>query len=134
MENKRKDKRILITVIIFAAILFVGTILYYNSQIANLKNDYNGQIANLKKANLVTALGIHEILNNSTYDANDPTTFNHLDVGGTVTNFGLSTAYNAGLHVVALDITGDVVINMTVPFVAGTYGLGGNRGPLTLEI
>ncbi len=49
-------------------------------------------------------------------------------IEGTVTNMGLGTAHNAGLHVDAVAITGEVVINMTVPIVAGSYVFGGNQG------
>ena len=90
------------------------------------------QISRLKKPDLVTALGISERLSNYTYDENDPKTYNHLLIVGTVTNMGLGTALNAGLHVEAVSITGQLVINMTVPIVAGSYGLGGNLGPSEL--
>lgn len=139
MQTKQKDKRILFVAAIFVIILFGGigvTVLYYNNQIANLNSqitNLNSQIVNLEKPNLITSLGIREMLNNATYNAADPNTFNHLNLGGTVTNFGLGTAYNAGLQVVALDTAGNVVVNMTVPFVAGTYGLGENMGPTGLS-
>jgi hypothetical protein len=82
----------------------------------------------------VTDLSVSEITSNLLYDENDPNTYNHLLIRGTVTNMGLNTAYSAGLHVVATDITGEEVIDMTVPLAAGTYGLGGTqKGPFTLN-
>lgn len=117
------NKKIIVAVsVLCVAIIIAGIIFYYNSQIANLK-----------KAELVTDLDISEITSDLPYNANDPNTYNHLLIRGTVTNMGLSTAYNAGLHVVAVDATGEKVIDMTVPLCAGTYGLGGNQGgPFTL--
>jgi len=118
------NKKILVAVsVLCVAIIIAGIIFYYNSQIANLK-----------KADLVTDLSISEITSDLPYDANDPNTYNHLLITGTVTNMGLGTAHNAGLHVVAVDATGEKVIDMTVPIAAGTYGLGGNQGgPFTLN-
>jgi hypothetical protein len=131
----RKDCIILVLIFVIVAFLFASTIQYYNSQlserdsqIASLKS----QLASLQKPDLVTSLGVSEKISNYTYDENDPKTYNHLLIEGTVTNMGLGTAYNAGLHVDAVAITGEVVINMTVPIVAGSYGLGGNQGPSAL--
>jgi hypothetical protein len=131
----RKDAIILVLVLVIVSFLFASTIQYYNtqlgerdSQIASLKS----QLAGLQKPDLVTSLGVSEKMSNYTYDANDPKTYNHLLIEGTVTNMGLGTAHNAGLHVDAVSITGEVVINMTVPIVAGSYGLGGNQGPSAL--
>jgi hypothetical protein len=94
---------------------------------------YNAEIANLKKPDLVTALDVSEVVSNLAYNENDPSTYNHLLITGIVTNRGLSTAYNAGLHVVSINVAGEVLINMTVPIGAGTYGLEGNNGPSTLS-
>lgn len=126
------------------AALFAGMALYYNniinerdSQIALLNSEIaslESEITNLKKPDLVTALGISESISSLPYNENDPSIYNRLLISGTVTNFGLSTAYNAGLHVVAVDVTGEVVINMTVPIAAGSYGLEGNKGPSTLSV
>jgi hypothetical protein len=44
-----------------------------------------------------------------------PLLYNHLLIMGSVTNTGVTTAYNAGLHVVAYQADGKVQINMTVP-------------------
>ncbi len=107
-----------------------ATMTNLSTQINSLNNqvsDLNNQIAGLKGQmlpNLVTALGVSEILSNSTYNTNNPTTFNHLYISGTVTNKGLSTAYNAGLHVVAYDVTGNLVVNITVPITYGSYSNG----------
>jgi hypothetical protein len=129
----KKDAVIwVLTVTIFVS-LFVGAVLYYNSQLNELKarvTALDSKNDDLQKPDLVTALGISEKLNttNTTYTENDPTTYNHLLITGTVTNMGLGTAYHAGLHVIARTITGEVVIDMTVPLVAGSYGLEGNNG------
>ena len=143
-----KNKKIIVASVLLVAVLFAGTILYYNnavsfrdselvtlhsvtdqqsatigdlsSQVNSLNNqiaDLNSQINSLKNrmvANLVTALGASEVQSNSTYNADNPTTFNRLYISGTVTNEGLETAYNAGLHVVAYDATSELVINMTI--------------------
>jgi outer membrane murein-binding lipoprotein Lpp len=137
------NKKIIALSALIVAMLFVisiaGTIFYYNgvvsdknskielmnSQIANLNSqisdlksqvaNLNGQITNLTSANLVTALGITEVQYNSGHDMTNPAPFNHLYIAGSVTNMGEGTAYNAGLHVVAYDANGGLVINMTVP-------------------
>jgi outer membrane murein-binding lipoprotein Lpp len=147
-----KNRKIVAMSVLLVAVLFAGTVLYYNnavsfrdsiigglsSQVNSLNNqiaDLNSQISSLKNrmaANLVTALGASEVQSNSTYNADNPTTFNHLFISGTVRNEGLETAYNAGLHVVAYDATSEVVINMTVPLGYGTYGSGSSNSPLTL--
>ena len=131
----RKDAIIIALSVIVVVLLFASVMEYYtiqlgerDSEIASLEEEISG----LKKPDLVTALGISERLSNFTYEENDPRTYNHLLISGTVTNMGLGTAVNAGLHVEAVSITGELVINMTVPIVAGSYGLGGNLGPLGL--
>jgi len=132
----------LVSGVVIVAAIFAGLTLYYSNiinekdtQIASLNAEIaslESEIANLRKPNLVTALGIYESISSLPYDENDPSTYNRLLISGTVTNFGLSTAYNSGLHVVAVDVTGEVVVNMTVPIAAGSYGLEGNEGPSTL--
>jgi len=131
----KKDAIIIALSVIVVALLFVSVMEYYtiqlherDSEIASLEEEISG----LRMPDLVTALGISEKLSNYTYDENDPTTYNHLLIAGTVTNMGLGNAINAGLHVEAVSITGELVINMTFPIVAGTYGLGGNLGPVEL--
>ena len=132
----KKDAIIVALSVIVVVLLFVSVMEYYtillgerDSEIASLEEEISG----LKKPDLVTALGISEELSDLAYDENDPTTYNHLLISGTVTNMGLGTAVNAGLHVEAVSITGELVINMTVPIAAGSYGLGGNLGPLGLN-
>ena len=89
-----------------------------NSQISNL----NGQVTKLTSPNLVTALGINEILSNSS-SGGTLAPYNHLEISGTVTNVGESTAFNAGLHIVAYDANGELEINMTVPLDnGGSFG------------
>ena len=94
-----------------------------NNQIASL-NSQIISLQNLKQPNLVTALGCREIPSNSTYNQNDPQTFDHLYITGAVTNQGLSTAYNAGLNVVAYNVAGKLLVNITVPVSYGIYGNG----------
>jgi hypothetical protein len=92
------------------------------SQIASLNatiSSLNGQIASLKSqitslqekytANLVTALGAREILGSNS------SVLNHLFITGTVTNTGVTTAYNAGLHIDGYASNGTVLISITVP-------------------
>ena len=136
------DKKIIATSILIA-ILFVaaiaGTVIYcngvinggnskiasLNSQIANLNSkvsdlksqaaNVNSQITNLLSPNIVTSLGVTEVPYNSPHNFPTPLLYNHLLIMGSVTNTGVSTAYNAGLHVVAYQADGKVQVNMTVP-------------------
>ena len=129
----------IIALSVLIAILFVGsiagTIFYYNgvvnnrdSRITNLNREITTlnsqistlteQVANLASAYLVTALGMTEI--------KEPAPYSYLIVEGSVTNIGLSTAYNAGLHVVAYTSTGILEINMTVPLDGGNVVFGAN--------
>ena len=145
----------IIAVSVLIAILFVsaiaGTIFYYNgvvndrnSQIASLNNEIanqnaqisnlTAQVENLTSAYLVTALGATEIplgateiISNNPFGIDFPfqNMYNHLYITGSVTNTGVGTAYNAGLHVVAYDATGTLEINMTVPLGYDQYGAFG---------
>jgi hypothetical protein len=141
------NKKVIVVSILIAillGVLFVTaiaeTISYYNGEIsskkskiallndkiANLTNqisNLNSQLADLTNAYLVTALGVTEIPYNSPYNG-VALPYNNLYIAGSVTNTGESTAYNAGLHVVAYNSTGTVEINMTVPLTnSGTmYG------------
>ena len=54
--------------------------------------------------------------------------YNHLYIEGSVTNTGESTAYNAGLHVVAYNSTGTLEINMTVPLTSSGPWYGAEFG------
>ena len=137
--NKKK-----IVSVFFVAILFVseiaGALIYYdslvnqkNSDIASLNNQINNlsiEIANLTSqisnltaqasltsVNLVTELGITEISNTSSISRS----YNRLYIDGPVTNQGVTTAYNAGLHVVAYAADGTLEINTTVPLNYGEY-------------
>lgn len=121
--------KIIIALSVLIAILFVGTIFYYNglvndqtskinslnSQIANLNNEIanlNNEItnssnqANLTSPYLAAALGATELAGNP---------YNRIWISGSVTNTGEGTAFNAGLHVVAYASNGIVEVNMTVP-------------------
>jgi len=118
------NKKIIVAVSVLCVVIIIAGIIIY----------YNSQIANLKKTDLVADLSISEITSDLPYNVNDPNTYNHILIIGTVTNTGSGTAHNAGLHVVAVDATGETLINMTVPIATGTYGLGGNQGgPFTLN-
>ncbi len=116
------NKKIIAVSFLIVAILFVsaiaGTIFYYNNKVSNLNSQISNLKAQLKKlttANLTTALGIAEVIPNNSGNKGNPTKFNNLYITGSVANTGQSTAYNAGLHVVAYDAIGKVEINMTVP-------------------
>jgi cell division protein FtsB len=95
-------------------------------QIADLNatiNDLNNQVTNLQgnlskyTAQLNTALGIKELVDNTT-DAH------YLYIRGTVTNNGVTEAYNAGLHVVGYGANHEVLIDMTSPVEGGTFQSG----------
>jgi len=136
----RKKQIIIVAVAItLVAVLFSGTIAFYNdllsertseidalnlqiadlrSQIVSLKSqvaNLSGQTVNLTGGYLVTALGVREITDRGVYN---PSPFNHLYIQGLVTNVGWGTAYNAGLRVVASDANGKVEVNMTIPLIS----------------
>ncbi len=144
--NKKIIVSVLLIVILFVSAI-AGTLLYYNgvvkeknskiallndeianlnSQISNLKS----QIKNLTTANLVTALGIKDIQYGLPvkpkaefeFDGTSVKTFYYLYIWGSVSNTGVSVAYNSGLKVVAYDAQGTLEINMTVPLDGGMFG------------
>ena len=94
-----------------------------NSQIANLESKVAGlntqasQTNNLLSPKIVTSLGVSEVPYDSPHNFPTPLLYNHLIIMGSVANTGVTTAYNAGLHVVAYQADGKVQINMTVPLV-----------------
>ena len=88
------------------AILFVSAI----AETVNV----TGQVTNLTSANIVTALGSNEI-GQDTPQRVPGIPYNYLFIKGSVNNTGESTAYNAGLKVVAYNATGGLLIDMTVP-------------------
>jgi hypothetical protein len=135
--NKKIIASVLIAIVFVVAI--AGTIVYcnrilsdgnskitsLNSQIANLEsrvselktqaaNTYS-QTENLLSAKIVTSLGISEVPYDSPHNYPTPLLYNHLLIMGSVSNTGVTTAYNAGLRVVAYEADGKVQINMTVP-------------------
>jgi hypothetical protein len=139
MDKKIIAASVLIVIIFMVAI--AGTIVYcngvlgnvnseiasLNSKIANLVSrvselktraaNINSQTSNLLSAKIVTSLGITEVPYDSPHNFPTPLLYNHLLIMGSVTNTGVTTAYNAGLHVVAYQADGKVQINMTVPLV-----------------
>ncbi len=144
------NKKIIIAISVLIAILFIsaiaGTIFYYNgvvndknSKIASLSTqmaNQNNEIANLTSQidqeqnltnpHMVTQLGVTEIGNSSAIG--QPYAWGaywRLFIQGAAFNMGNSTAYNAGLNVIAYSGTGLLEINMTVPFVNG-YNYGTN--------
>ncbi len=95
-------------------------------QIADLNatiNDLNNQITNLQgnlskyTAQLNTALGIKELVDNTTYA-------HYLYIRGSVTNNGVTEAYNAGLHVVGYGANHEVLIDMISSVEGGTFQSG----------
>ena len=141
MNRKIMAISVLIAILVVGA--FVGTIFYFNSEIANLNSQISniksqltnvtGQLANLTSeltsltsANLVTSLTVTEVpYNYNNYTGHE--LFNYLYIAGNATNTGRGTAYNTGLHVVAYTATGILEIDMTVPLGAGGYGYGVNN-------
>jgi hypothetical protein len=134
MNKKRMATPVLIAILVVGA--FVGTIFYFNSEIANLNSQISniksqltivtGQLKNLTTANVVTSLTATEV----PYSYNNYTgheLLNYLYIAGSATNTGRGTAYNTGLHVVAYTATGALEIDMTVPLGVGGYGYGVNN-------
>lgn len=122
----RKTLATLLLIGLFVTALFVVTEFYFENQISDMNTQISSLDSQVKSINseifnklenpyLVTTLGIGEVNNSKTYNENDLSTYNHLLITGAVTNFGFSTAYNAGLNVTALDNSGQVVIKIIVP-------------------
>jgi hypothetical protein len=141
----RKTLTALLLIGLFVTVLFVGTVLYFQNQISAMNaqitsldsqvKSINSEIFNkLENPYLVTTLGIGEVNSSKTYNENDPSTYNHLLISGAVTNFGFSTAYNAGLNVTALDSSGQVVVKMIVPLTSGSYGPGHEQGATAFTV
>jgi hypothetical protein len=102
-----------------------GQIVSLNHEIAGL----SGRVVNLTAGCLVTALGTREITDPGIWN---PSPFNHLFIQGIVTNIGYSTAYNAGLRVVASDANGKVQVDMTVPLCSASFGTDTDKVAYTL--
>jgi len=87
-------------------------IAHLNATIADLNgqiSDLQGQLSSIREkytANIVTALGAKDISSNDS-------TPRHFYITGTVTNTGVTAAYNAGLHITGYGPTHEVLINMT---------------------
>jgi hypothetical protein len=139
MDNKIVAASILIALVFIAAV--AGTIVYFNgvlingnSKIASLNDqiaDLNNKVSVLKaqaanisdqtkdllSPKIVTSLGVSEVPYDSPHNFPTPLLYNHLLIMGSVTNTGVTTAYNVGLHVIAYQEDGKIQINMTVPLV-----------------
>jgi hypothetical protein len=117
----KKQVIVAVTAAVIIVVAFAGVIVYFNNQIADLRAE-NANLAtnnaNLKAPHLVTDLLISEV------HAQYANQTNHLLITGTLTNEGLGSAENAGLHIVANDINGTKIIDMTVPANAASYGSG----------
>lgn len=137
-----------LAIIIIFSLMIAGVAFIYNGRVADLNSristlnsqisSLNEQMKDLNGPYLVTGLGIHEV-NNSTFNVGngEETTSNALSISGSITNEGRSTAYDVGLHVVAQDFYGNIVINMTVPLagVDGTASIpNGDNLPLEQSI
>ena len=91
-------------------------ILNLNKKVSELKIQAgNSQTNNPLSPKIVTSLGIIEVPYDSPHNFPTPLLYNHLLISGSIKNTGVTTAYNAGLHVVAYQADGKVQINMTVP-------------------
>jgi hypothetical protein len=95
------------------------------AQVDSLKSN----IERIQQPNLVAILNVYDV-NNTSSDIP-----HYLVISGQVTNVGLATAFNVGLHVVAKDEADNIIIDMTVPIVHGSYGWSEayNQGPTTLQ-
>jgi len=89
-----------------------ATVKSLNQQIQDLQDQLSKYTASL-----TTALGIKDLVDNSTNE-------HYLYIRGEVTNVGVTTAYNAGLHVVGYGSNHEVLINMTSPLEGGTFQNG----------
>ncbi len=80
------------------------------TQISDLNkqvDDLQGELSDMRAkytANLVTGLGINDVGNSSD---------RHLYITGTVTNNGVTAAYNAGLHIVGYGSNHEKIIDLT---------------------
>ena len=95
------------------------------SQVDQLKNI----IERIEQPDLVAILNVYDV-NNTSSDIP-----HYLVISGQVTNVGLSTAFNVGLHIAAKDEANNIIIDMTVPIVTGSYGWSEayNQGPTALQ-
>ncbi|MGO8805743.1 MAG: hypothetical protein ACLQO7_03935 [Candidatus Bathyarchaeia archaeon] len=129
---------VLVTVVALLATVLAGTVTYHNSvlenknskiaslntKISNLASQVTNltaktsQIRNLTSANLVTAIGVAEVVNTSRVSR----AYNRLYIEGSVTNNGSGFAFNVGLRVLACAADGTLEINMTVPLTYGEFG------------
>ncbi len=80
------------------------------TQISDLNkqvDDLEGELSDMRSkytANLVTGLGINDVGNSSD---------RHLYITGTVTNNGVTAAYNAGLHIIGYGSSHEKLIDLT---------------------
>lgn len=93
-----------------------------NSTISNLNSQLADLSANLTTPHLVSSVTAtnYSALYIAQLGGGFPPS-NFLEITGSVTNSGGGTAFNAGLHVLAYDASGNVQINMTVPLSGGTF-------------
>jgi hypothetical protein len=125
VKNKQISVNAMIVVVIIFVAAIAGTLIYFNqmitqknSEIASLNAQLdvmNSQVSNLNKPNLVTSLSIG-VQQDATVSVNGvEMTGNALYIDGSITNQGKTTAYNVKLNVVAKDVYGSTVVDMTVP-------------------
>lgn len=89
-----------------------STVSHLNDQIADLQ----GKLAQYT-ATLVTELGVKDLVD-------DNTGGRYLYVRGDVRNTGVTTAYNAGLHIVGYDVNHQVLIDLVASAGYGVYQNG----------
>jgi hypothetical protein len=125
VKNKQISVNAMIVVVIIFVAAIAGTLIYFNQMIAEKNSEItslnaqldvmSGQLSNLNKPYLVTALGIG-VQQDATVSVNGvEMTGNALYITGSITNQGKTTAYNVKLNVVAKDIYGSTIVDMTVP-------------------
>jgi hypothetical protein len=122
------NKKIIVVSFLIVIILVsvaAATIFYY---------DGRSQTTNLSSANLVTRLNEQEYPWYQVGMVFTPSTsYCYLQINGSVTNTGLGTAYNVGLHVVAYNATGTSEINMTIPLHGGIFGTDNATNTFVLD-
>jgi outer membrane murein-binding lipoprotein Lpp len=89
-----------------------ATVSSLNSQVQDLQETLSHYTAQLS-----TALGVKELVDNNTNG-------HYLYIRGDVTNNGVTTAYNAGLHVVGYGANHEVLVDMTSSIDGGTFPSG----------
>ncbi len=119
---------ILVAASIFTTVIFFNNSVndknYQNAKLTTEISDLRNQIAYLNTANISATLTVktHEAHNTTILPPGPYNYFNSLGISGFANNTGPNTAYKSGLHVLAQDANGKILINVTVPLEYRIYG------------